>query len=399
MKRTLRLAGLAAFAWLFSLPISLPAQNASPLGGVGSLQFFNQDGTLLTSGVVYVYNAGTTTQATVYVDSTGTTTQPNPVTFGSGARASIWLANGTFVKIVLCIQNDGAFCSAGDILFTADNVPIGSSSSGGGGSPFTGIFISSTASPATSGTLRLASGDSVCWRNASGSANLGWSKDSNDLLSWAGGSFKLPEVGAPTGVPGFDIFWADNTAHRFKAVNNAGTAAQYVLSGNDIDVTDAVTKWHFGATQVPLSATAPTTNQLLRWDGTNIVGEGIAVNTTGLTANVGVTTLTTPTANSYYRFSCYVVLTTAAGTSATLPQCQINWTDADSSVAENATTNATSNVNAAGQLGPTQVSGINPASPIYAKSGVAITYQTVNYASNPASTMQYAIHLRLEGPL
>lgn len=257
--------------------VSSKAQNASPLGGVGNLQFFDNSGVPLISGVVYVYNAGTTTQASVYVDGTGTTLQPNPVTFGTGARSSIWLANGTFVKVVLCLQNDGPFCAAGDILFSADQVPIGASSSGSGSSPFTGIFISSTASPATSGILRLASGDSVCFRNAAGSTNLCLNKDSTDLLTWAGGSLKLPEVGAPAGQVGFDILWADNTAHRLKAVNNGATVVQYVLSGNDIGTTDQVSGVHFGATQQTFGGTAPTTGQYLQFNGTNIVGGPLIV--------------------------------------------------------------------------------------------------------------------------
>lgn len=402
------IALILLFLLVFCNGTAVLAQNASPLGGVGSLQFYANDGTLLTSGVVYIYQAGTSTQATVYTDSTGTTTQPNPVTFGSGARASIWLANGTFVKVVLCVQNDGAFCSAGDILFSADQVPIGSSSSGGGGSPFTGIFISSTASPATSGTLRLASGDSVCWRNAAGSANLCFKKDSNDLLSWDGGSLKLPEVGAPSGVSGFDILWADNTAHRLKAVNNAGTAAQYVLSGNDIGTTDQVQSLHFGATQEALSSTAPTTGQVLQFvTATGIGGltlgsmatvNSIAADQTGLTANVTATTLTTPSANGFYAFYCFIVETANAGTTSTLPSCLVNFTDANSSTALSIIAAQTNTNNTVGSMGQQTTTGANVNAGLYAKSGTVISYSTANYASNPASTMTYAVHVRLVGP-
>ena len=260
-------------ALLFTLLLcvaSLKAQNASPLGGVGSLQVFDNTGAILPGAVFYIYNAGTTTLAPVYSDSTATTQLPNPVTLGSGARASIWLANGQFFKIVLCQQNDGSACAPGDVIFSADQVPIGSTASSGNNGTFTGVFISSTASPATSGTLRLASGDSVCWRNAAGSANLCIKKDSNDLFSLDSGSWKLPEVGAPSGVAGFDILWADNTAHRLKAVNNAGTAAQYVLSGNDVSTSDAVTAVHFGANQQTLGSTAPTNLQTLQSNGTQL---------------------------------------------------------------------------------------------------------------------------------
>jgi len=35
---------------------------------------------------------------------------------------------------------------------------------------------------------------------------------------------------------------------------------------------------------------------------------------------------------------------------------------------------------------------------IYAKLGVAIQYQTTGYLTNGATSMQYALHIRLEGP-
>ena len=262
--------------FLFATAAPAFSQNASPLGGVGSLQVFDNTGAILPGAVFYIYNAGTSVQATVYSDSTATTTLPNPVTLGSGARASIWLANGTFVKVVECLQNDGAFCAAGDQLFVADQIPIGSAGSSGNTGTFTGVFISSTASPATSGTLRLASGDTTCWRNAAGSANICWSKSSSDILQWNGGSLQLPEIAAPAcGGVGADCWWADSTSHRIKGINNGGTAAQYVLSGNDVDVTDAVKQVHFGASAAPFSSTLPSPNQFLRWNGagTAIVGD------------------------------------------------------------------------------------------------------------------------------
>lgn len=200
------------------------AQTVAPLGGLGSVQFLDNNGVPLTNGVLYSYQAGTSTQQATYTDSSGTTQNPNPIPFGSGARATVWLSVGSFYKFVLCSANDGPFCASSDILFSVDNVPGGSTSSGGGGSsPFTGVFISGSASPATSGILRLASSDQICWRNASGSTNLCISKDSNDLLSWTGGSLKFPEIPCPSGVAGFDLICADNTAHRWKMTNNGGT--------------------------------------------------------------------------------------------------------------------------------------------------------------------------------
>lgn len=241
----------------------------SPFGGVGNVQFFDNNGSPLLGGVLYTYQAGTTTQQASYTDSTGSILNPNPVPLSSGGRASIWLLTGNFYKLVLCSQNDGASCAPGDTLFSVDQVPGGASSSGGSSSS---PFISGSANPATSGILRLASGDTVCWRNAGGSANLCWSKDANDLLSWSGGSIKFPEVSAPAGVATFDVLWADATAHRWMMSNNGGVAAQVVASGVDINTSDQVTQLHFGSTPFPMSTTAPSTNQVLHWNGTNVDG-------------------------------------------------------------------------------------------------------------------------------
>jgi hypothetical protein len=121
-------------------------------------------------------------------------------------------------------------------------------------------------------------------------------------------------------------------------------------------------------------------------------------NLTAQSGNVGSTPLITPAANGFYRASCYLVETQAATTSSTLPACQINWTDADSNSGASVVMTATNGGNAVGVLGLTPA--VNAAFPyFYAKSGTSISYQTINYASSGATVMQYAIHVRLEGPL
>jgi hypothetical protein len=120
-------------------------------------------------------------------------------------------------------------------------------------------------------------------------------------------------------------------------------------------------------------------------------------NLTAQTANIAPTTLSTPSANGLYRVSCFLVETTAAATTSTLPLCQVNWTDADSSIAENVAVTAINSGNANGIVGLTPA--VNAPFPyFFAKSGVAITFQTTSYASNPASAMVYAVRVRLEGP-
>jgi len=163
-------------------------------------------------------------------------------------------------------------------------------------------------------------------------------------------------------------------------------------------------------------ATFPTTGQVLGRTTNSSVGgttslllfspeikasTGVAVvatvNLTAQQANIGATTLTSPVANGYYRASCYLVVTQAATTSSTLPFCQITYTDADSNVAETAQIINTSTANTVGAVGG--VTSVPQPPFFFAKSGVAIQYSTGGYTSVGATPMQYAIHVRLEGPL
>jgi len=61
------------------------------------------------------------------------------------------------------------------------------------------------------------------------------------------GQFIGVEGAAPSGIASDDILWADSTAHRFKMINNNGTAAQVVASGADINTSDQVTVTHLAS--------------------------------------------------------------------------------------------------------------------------------------------------------
>jgi len=261
-------------ALLFALILALAAfahSQVTPFMAVGNAQFFDNNGKPLTSGVLYSFQAGTSTQQATYTDYTGLFQNPNPIPFGSGARVSIWLTSSLFYKFVLCLQNDGASCAPADVLFSVDQVP-GCPGCTGNGSTFTGTFISGTASPATSGALRLASLDSICWRNTAGTVNLCIAKDSSDVLSWGGGVVKFPQIGCGVGSVSYDYLCASSTNNRWLMSNNGGALTQIVGAGVDVNNSDQVTQVHFGASAAPFSATLPGTNQLLQWNGTNIVG-------------------------------------------------------------------------------------------------------------------------------
>lgn len=67
----------------------------------------------------------------------------------------------------------------GDITGLSDLDIIGTTTSG--------VFSSATANPATVGLMRLASADTVCWRNNANSGNFCLSKNASDNLVYAGG--------------------------------------------------------------------------------------------------------------------------------------------------------------------------------------------------------------------
>lgn len=131
-----------------------------------------------------------------------------------------------------------------------------------------------------------------------------------------------------------------------------------------------------------------------------IPSEVATIDTTGLTANVGATTLyTTPAAAGMYRVSAYVVETTAGSLSSTLPNVQIVYTDSDSNTSVTIDATPVLGVAGIGQTGALTANTVGTVSTgvivLYVKASTTIQYQTVNYASN-LSGMTYALRIKLE---
>lgn len=80
----------------------MPAVNLSPLAGAG-WQFFDSSGTVLSGGLIYTYQAGTTTPQTTYTSSTGSVANTNPIVLDSSGRTpeEVWLVNGQSYKFVV----------------------------------------------------------------------------------------------------------------------------------------------------------------------------------------------------------------------------------------------------------------------------------------------------------
>ena len=92
--------------------------NLSMLAGAGA-QFFDNNGVILSGGLVYTYAAGTTTPQTAYTTSSGSAAHTNPIVLDSAGRVSsggeIWLTDAVAYKFVLKT-------SAGITIGTYDNV-------------------------------------------------------------------------------------------------------------------------------------------------------------------------------------------------------------------------------------------------------------------------------------
>jgi len=80
-------------------------------------QFFNDDGIPLSGGLVYTYDAGTTTPRTTYTDSAGLIANSNPIVLDASGRtpAEVWLTDGVLYKFVVRT-------SAGVLIGTYDNL-------------------------------------------------------------------------------------------------------------------------------------------------------------------------------------------------------------------------------------------------------------------------------------
>ena len=95
----------------------MPAVSLSIFGGVGS-QFFDNNGTPLSGGKIYTYEAGTTTPLATYTSSTGNTAHTNPIILDAAGRVTaggeIWNALQLY-KFVLKTNADVT-------LATYDNV-------------------------------------------------------------------------------------------------------------------------------------------------------------------------------------------------------------------------------------------------------------------------------------
>jgi hypothetical protein len=120
----------------------------SPYGN--GQQFFDNNGVPLAGGLIYTYQAGSSTPLVTYIDNGGTIANPNPIVLDASGRTpqQIWLLTGYSYKFVL--QNSDAV-----LIQTLDNIyPI--------------LQNAPTASAA------IPTGGIIIWSGSTGSIPSGW---------------------------------------------------------------------------------------------------------------------------------------------------------------------------------------------------------------------------------
>ena len=125
------------------------AVNLSPIGN--GQQFFDNTGLPLNGGLIYTYQAGSTTPLATYTDVNGTVANSNPIVLDSSGRPpnEVWLTYGFFYKFVVKT-------SAGVTLGTYDNLY-----------GIIGVLNTSTGTTIPTGMISL-------WYGSIGSVPLGW---------------------------------------------------------------------------------------------------------------------------------------------------------------------------------------------------------------------------------
>lgn len=114
------------------------------------------------------------------------------------------------------------------------------------------------------------------------------------------------------------------------------------------------------------------------------------------TANLAATSLYTSNGTPSALVTCQVILSRAATTSSTLPQCVIGWTDAFTGVAQSVTITpawASGTIGCSGSTTNTLGNSCQGSILITPSNASNVTFSTVNYASSGATSMQYSLNV------
>jgi len=101
--------------------------NLSPIGN--GINFLTNTGLPLAGGLLYTYQAGSSTPLTTYTTINGTIANTNPIVLGTDGRlpSEMWLTYGYFYKFVLEDANSNLIASYDNIYGILGTVPATSS--------------------------------------------------------------------------------------------------------------------------------------------------------------------------------------------------------------------------------------------------------------------------------
>lgn len=215
----------------------------SPVGN--GQQFFDNNGLPLAGGLIYTYQAGSSTPLATYTTNNGTTPNSNPIILDAAGRTpqEVWMQTGYSYKLVLQT-------SAGVTLQTLDNLyPILQTST-------------STSSPFTAGMIMI-------WSGSIGSIPSGWvlcngtngTPDLRDRFVVAAGSTYA--VGATGGSADSIVVSHTHT------ITDPGHLHNTTSTGSGTLINTGATGLTSASTSTTASATTGITNQTTGVSGTN----------------------------------------------------------------------------------------------------------------------------------
>jgi hypothetical protein len=194
--------------------------------GIGQ-QFFDNNGVPLVGGLIYTYQAGSSTPLATYQDNAGTIANANPIVLDSAGRVpnEIWLLNGYSYKFIIT-------SASGTSLITLDNL----------------YGILQTA-PAVTNTVP--SGLIAIWSGSTGSIPSGWllcngSNGTPDLRnSFILGAGNTYAVGATGGSTDAIVVSHTHTA----TVTDPGHNHTYNTNSSTVQAGPSISGVMFNATQ------------------------------------------------------------------------------------------------------------------------------------------------------
>ena len=215
----------------------------SPVGN--GQQFFDNNGVPLSGGLLYTYQAGSSTPLTTYTTNNGTIANTNPIVLDSSGRSAneIWMQTGYTYKFVLQT-------SAAVALQTLDNLYP--------------ILQSATASGATIPTGLIA-----IWSGATGSIPTGWTLCNgtngtpdlrNSFIIGAGSTYAVGQTGGSA-----DAIVVSHT----HTITDPGHLHNTTSSGSGTLINAAASGTTGASTSTTATATTGITNQTTGVSGTN----------------------------------------------------------------------------------------------------------------------------------